>query len=98
MALLRDSELSQAEGDGEQDPQLMNPLGVLRLVMAHCTNMKEKMMKQLAAAERRHRRVRAPKLSKLLSAAYLGSILGFKDKLLIQHFAAKLYIPFISFG
>lgn len=57
VALLRDSELSQAEGDGEQDPVHLNPLGVLRLVMAHCTNMKEKMMKQLAAAERRHRRV-----------------------------------------
>ncbi|XP_057212694.1 CTTNBP2 N-terminal like b [Triplophysa rosa] len=57
VALLRDSELSQAEGDGEQDPVHMNPLGVLRLVMAHCTNMKEKMAKQLAAAEKRHRRV-----------------------------------------
>lgn len=57
VALLRDSELSQGEGNGEQDPVHLNPLGVLRLVMAHCTNMKDKMMKQLAAAERRHRRV-----------------------------------------
>ncbi|KAA0713970.1 CTTNBP2 N-terminal-like protein [Triplophysa tibetana] len=57
VALLRDSELSQAEGDGEQDSVHMNPLGVLRLVMAHCTNMKEKMAKQLAATEKRHRRV-----------------------------------------
>lgn len=67
VALLRDSELSQAEGDGEQGPVHLNPLGVLRLVMAHCTNMKEKMMKQLAAAERRHRRVRDGDVS----AAYL---------------------------
>ncbi|XP_051525217.1 CTTNBP2 N-terminal-like protein [Myxocyprinus asiaticus] len=57
VALLRDSELSQAQDDGGQGPVCLNPLGVLRLVMAHCTNMKEKMMKQLAAAERRHRRV-----------------------------------------
>lgn len=58
IALLRDSELSQAQDDGGQSPVCLNPLGVLKLVMAHCTNMKEKMMKQLAAAERRHRRVR----------------------------------------
>ncbi|XP_051965396.1 CTTNBP2 N-terminal-like protein isoform X2 [Xyrauchen texanus] len=57
VALLRDSELSQAQDDEGQGPVCLNPLGVLRLVMAHCTNMKEKMMKQLAAAERRHRRV-----------------------------------------
>ncbi|XP_026125918.1 CTTNBP2 N-terminal-like protein [Carassius auratus] len=57
IALLRDSELTQAQDDGEQSPVCLNPLGVLKLVMAHCTNMKEKMMKQLAAAERRHRRV-----------------------------------------
>ncbi|XP_059359537.1 CTTNBP2 N-terminal-like protein [Carassius carassius] len=57
IALLRDSELAQAQDDGEQSPMCLNPLGVLKLVMAHCTNMKEKMMKQLAAAERRHRRV-----------------------------------------
>uniref|UniRef100_A0A672R597 CTTNBP2 N-terminal-like protein n=2 Tax=Sinocyclocheilus grahami TaxID=75366 RepID=A0A672R597_SINGR len=55
IALLRDSELSQAQDDGGQSPVCLNPLGVLKLVMAHCTNMKEKMMKQLAAAERRHR-------------------------------------------
>ncbi|XP_051758921.1 CTTNBP2 N-terminal like b [Ctenopharyngodon idella] len=57
VALLRDNELSQAQDDGGQSPVCLNPLGVLKLVMAHCTNMKEKMMKQLAAAERRHRRV-----------------------------------------
>ncbi|XP_016330894.1 CTTNBP2 N-terminal-like protein [Sinocyclocheilus anshuiensis] len=54
IALLRDSELSQAQDDG---PVCLNPLGVLKLVMAHCTNMKEKLLKQLAAAERRHRLV-----------------------------------------
>ncbi|XP_026101006.1 CTTNBP2 N-terminal-like protein [Carassius auratus] len=57
IALLRDSELSQAQDDGRQTPVCLNPLGVLKLVMAHCTNMKEKLLKQLAAAERSHRRV-----------------------------------------
>lgn len=57
VALLRDSELSQAQDDGRQSPVCLNPLGVLKLVMAHCTNMKEKLLKQLATAERRHRRV-----------------------------------------
>ncbi len=38
--------------------------------MAHCTNMKEKMMKQLTAAERRHRRVR----DKDWDLSYLGCI------------------------
>ncbi|XP_051949770.1 CTTNBP2 N-terminal-like protein isoform X1 [Xyrauchen texanus] len=57
VALLRDSEISQTQDDGGQGPVCLNPLGVLRLVMAHCTNMKEKIIKQLAAAERRHRQV-----------------------------------------
>lgn len=35
-----------------------NPLAVLKLVMAHCKRMQERMMGQLAAAENRHRRVR----------------------------------------
>lgn len=65
IALLRDSELSQAQDDGGQSPVCLNPLGVLKLVMAHCTNMKEKMMKQLAAAERRHRRVRDREIPEL---------------------------------
>uniref|UniRef100_A0A673H6Y1 CTTNBP2 N-terminal-like protein n=1 Tax=Sinocyclocheilus rhinocerous TaxID=307959 RepID=A0A673H6Y1_9TELE len=56
IALLRDSELSQVQDDG---PACLNPLGVLKLVMAHCTNMKEKLLKQLAAAEKRHRLVMA---------------------------------------
>lgn len=74
VALLRDSELSQAQDDGGQSPVCLNPLGVLKLVMAHCTNMKEKMMKQLAAAERRHRRVRDKKNLELHTwAVYFGS-------------------------
>ncbi|TRY60093.1 hypothetical protein DNTS_012002 [Danionella cerebrum] len=57
IALLRDSELVQAQDDGRHSPVCLNPLGVLKLVMAHCSSMREKLMKQLAAAERRHRRV-----------------------------------------
>lgn len=34
-----------------------NPLAVLKLVMAHCKRMQERMMGQLAAAENRHRRM-----------------------------------------
>nr|XP_033485881.1 CTTNBP2 N-terminal-like protein [Epinephelus lanceolatus] len=34
-----------------------NPLAVLKLVMAHCKRMQERMMGQLAAAESRHRRM-----------------------------------------
>ncbi|KAJ8016006.1 hypothetical protein DPEC_G00002640 [Dallia pectoralis] len=34
-----------------------NPLAVLKLVMAHCKRMQERMMGQLASAESRHRRV-----------------------------------------
>ncbi|XP_076023208.1 CTTNBP2 N-terminal like b isoform X2 [Genypterus blacodes] len=34
-----------------------NPLAVLKLVMAHCKKMQERMMGQLAAAESRHRRM-----------------------------------------
>ena len=35
-----------------------NPRAVLKLVMAHCKRMQERMMGQLAAAEMRHRRVK----------------------------------------
>lgn len=34
-----------------------NPLAVLKLVMAHCKRMQERMMGQLAAAENRHTKV-----------------------------------------
>ncbi|XP_077588115.1 CTTNBP2 N-terminal like b [Stigmatopora nigra] len=34
-----------------------NPLAVLKLVMAHCKRMQERMMRQLAATESRHRRM-----------------------------------------
>lgn len=37
-----------------------NPLAVLKLVMAHCKRMQERMMGQLAAAENRHKKVSLP--------------------------------------
>ena len=40
-----------------------NPRAVLKLVMAHCKRMQERMMGQLAAAEMRHRRVKHVKAS-----------------------------------
>ena len=72
LALHRDSETMESWTDGEQAPGGgetagragrgsavgPNPLAVLKLVMAHCKRMQERMMGQLAAAESRHRRVR----------------------------------------
>ncbi|XP_007256204.3 CTTNBP2 N-terminal like b [Astyanax mexicanus] len=65
LALQRDSEVLQ--GRERAQPQdhshslrtqvSPNPLAVLKLVMTHCKRMQEKMMAQLATAERRHRRV-----------------------------------------
>ncbi|XP_067087807.1 CTTNBP2 N-terminal-like protein [Osmerus mordax] len=71
LALQRDSETMEGWTDGEQAPGGgetharagrgsavgPNPLAVLKLVMAHCKRMQERMMGQLAAAESRHRRV-----------------------------------------
>ncbi|XP_066499656.1 CTTNBP2 N-terminal like b isoform X2 [Hoplias malabaricus] len=61
LALQRDSETLQHGEEGQpQDRRAQvspNPLAVLKLVMAHCKRMQEKMMAQLAAAESRHRRV-----------------------------------------
>ncbi|XP_072537722.1 CTTNBP2 N-terminal like b [Salminus brasiliensis] len=63
LALQRDSEVLQGREQGQpQDHSVRaqvspNPLAVLKLVMTHCKRMQEKMMAQLAAAERRHRRV-----------------------------------------
>lgn len=37
-----------------------NPLAVLKLVMAHCKRMQERMMGQLASAENRHKKVSLP--------------------------------------
>lgn len=39
------------------DSRRSDPLSMLRLVVGHCRRMQEKMLKQLAAAESRHRRV-----------------------------------------
>lgn len=65
MALQRDSEVmqepsqqTQARGQSKKSQVNPGPLAVLKLVMAHCKHMQEKMMAQLAAAESRHRRVR----------------------------------------
>ncbi|KAF7711552.1 CTTNBP2 N-terminal-like protein isoform X2 [Silurus meridionalis] len=68
LALQRDNEAlqSSARGTGngtgfpqrrERDVRHSDPLSMLRLVVGHCRRMQEKMLKQLAAAESRHRRV-----------------------------------------
>lgn len=71
LALQRDSEVLQisarGRGDGGSSSQRRqgicgaaarsDPLAVLKLVVGHCRRMQEKMLKQLAAAESRHRRV-----------------------------------------
>ncbi|XP_074500297.1 CTTNBP2 N-terminal like b isoform X1 [Sebastes fasciatus] len=64
LALQRDSESSDRQNTlADPDSHLQgravgpNPLAVLKLVMAHCKRMQERMMGQLAAAESRHRRM-----------------------------------------
>ncbi|XP_073707839.1 CTTNBP2 N-terminal-like protein [Garra rufa] len=71
LALQRDGEVlqssGQTKGDGGSSSQRRegvcgatarsDPLAVLKLVVGHCRRMQEKMLKQLAAAENRHRRV-----------------------------------------
>lgn len=66
LALQRDSEpqerplLLQQQHDGHlqrRHPVGPNPLAVLKLVMAHCQRMQERMAGQLAAAEARHKKV-----------------------------------------
>ncbi|XP_076870326.1 CTTNBP2 N-terminal-like protein [Brachyhypopomus gauderio] len=71
LALQRDGEVLQGSvqerGAGASRPQKReggrgaggrsDPLAMLRLVVGHCRRMQEKMLKQLAAAESRHRRV-----------------------------------------
>ncbi|KAK5894750.1 hypothetical protein CesoFtcFv8_011413 [Champsocephalus esox] len=64
LALQRDSEsderentLSPPQGHMQGRAVGPNPLAVLKLVMAHCKRMQERMMGQLSAAERRHRRM-----------------------------------------
>ncbi|XP_076131984.1 CTTNBP2 N-terminal-like protein [Alosa pseudoharengus] len=58
MALQRDSEVvAGTVTDGDDGGGIPNPLAVLKLLMAHCKRMQDKMRAQLAAAEIRHRRV-----------------------------------------
>ncbi|XP_070766806.1 CTTNBP2 N-terminal like b isoform X2 [Enoplosus armatus] len=64
LALQRDSESEERQDTLTQPHTHLqgravgpNPLAVLKLVMAHCKRMQERMMGQLAAAESRHRRV-----------------------------------------
>ncbi|XP_077369660.1 CTTNBP2 N-terminal like b [Festucalex cinctus] len=47
-----------------------NPLAVLKLVMAHCKRMQERMMRQLAATESRHRRMIADLAEEKLRQAH----------------------------
>ncbi|XP_042348060.1 CTTNBP2 N-terminal-like protein [Plectropomus leopardus] len=64
LALQRDSESAERQNTLTQPHTHLqgravgpNPLAVLKLVMAHCKRMQERMMGQLAAAESRHRRM-----------------------------------------
>ncbi|KAL6119659.1 cttnbp2nl [Pungitius sinensis] len=64
LALQRDSESSERQNTLTQSHTQRqgravgpNPLAVLKLVMAHCKKMQERMMGQLASAESRHRRM-----------------------------------------
>ncbi|TVK90472.1 CTTNBP2 N-terminal-like protein [Bagarius yarrelli] len=59
LALQRDNEALRNSDQGrENNPsRRSDPLSMLRLVVGHCRRMQEKMLKQLAAAECRHRRV-----------------------------------------
>uniref|UniRef100_A0A8D3A3R3 CTTNBP2 N-terminal like b n=1 Tax=Scophthalmus maximus TaxID=52904 RepID=A0A8D3A3R3_SCOMX len=64
LALQRDNEAAERQGTPEHGHTHLqgravgpNPLAVLKLVMAHCKRMQDRMMGQLAAAERRHRRI-----------------------------------------
>ncbi|MBN3306971.1 CT2NL protein, partial [Amia calva] len=59
LALQRDGETAApAHAHGKKEtPVCTNPLTVLKLVMAQCKRMQERMVSQLAAAESRHRKV-----------------------------------------
>ncbi|KAK6303862.1 hypothetical protein J4Q44_G00263160 [Coregonus suidteri] len=59
LALQRDSQTMDDWSPSDPQGSVVgpNPLAVLKLVMAHCKRMQERMMGQLAAAESRHRRV-----------------------------------------
>uniref|UniRef100_A0A8C6TKE4 CTTNBP2 N-terminal like b n=1 Tax=Neogobius melanostomus TaxID=47308 RepID=A0A8C6TKE4_9GOBI len=64
LALQRDSEAEERQNALAQPNTSLtghavspNPLAVLKLVMAHCKRMQERMVGQLAATERRHKRM-----------------------------------------
>ncbi|XP_036426990.1 CTTNBP2 N-terminal-like protein [Colossoma macropomum] len=67
LALQRDSEVLQGSAQPkedeanssqrQEDKKKTDPLSMLREVVGHCRTMREKMLKQLAAAESRHRKV-----------------------------------------
>uniref|UniRef100_A0A8C6SSW3 CTTNBP2 N-terminal like a n=1 Tax=Neogobius melanostomus TaxID=47308 RepID=A0A8C6SSW3_9GOBI len=57
LALQRDSEAVGEQKEQGYSSSTSNPLVVLKLVVSHCRRMQDKMLAQLAAAERRHRRV-----------------------------------------
>ncbi|XP_034446668.1 CTTNBP2 N-terminal-like protein [Hippoglossus hippoglossus] len=64
LALQRDNESAERQSTLTQHQTHLqgqavgpNPLAVLKLVMAHCKRMQDRMMGQLAAAESRHRRM-----------------------------------------
>ncbi|XP_068132525.1 LOW QUALITY PROTEIN: cortactin-binding protein 2 [Hyperolius riggenbachi] len=59
LALQRDFEAGVV--DKEKKPICNNPLTILEAVMAHCRKMQERMSAQLAAAERRQRKLEAEK-------------------------------------
>uniref|UniRef100_A0A8C9U2V6 CTTNBP2 N-terminal like n=2 Tax=Scleropages formosus TaxID=113540 RepID=A0A8C9U2V6_SCLFO len=63
LALQRDGEVARGLSKGDGTPPgsasclAPSPLTVLQLVVAHCKKMQQKTMAQLAAAEKRHRKV-----------------------------------------
>ncbi|XP_056429815.1 cortactin-binding protein 2 [Hyla sarda] len=59
LALQRDCETGAF--DKEKKPICSNPLTILEAVMAHCRKMQERMTAQLAAAERRQRKLESEK-------------------------------------
>ncbi|XP_075713246.1 cortactin-binding protein 2 isoform X2 [Rhinoderma darwinii] len=59
LALQRDCEAGAF--DKEKKPICSNPLTILEAVMAHCRKMQEKMSTQLAAAEKRQRKLESEK-------------------------------------
>ncbi|XP_037124136.1 CTTNBP2 N-terminal-like protein isoform X1 [Syngnathus acus] len=80
LALQRDSKAAENESTLAQTHASLqgqgvgpNPLAVLKLVMAHCKRMQERMMRQLAATESRHRRMIADLAEEKLRPAHESS-------------------------